>query len=40
MGTINKDSETNILTQNNRNGLVYTRSELQNNNKNITIPLI
>ena len=39
MGTINKDSETNIRTQHNRNGSVYTKSEIQNNNKNITIPL-
>ena len=39
MGTINKDSETNIRTQHNRNGSVYTKSEIQNNNKNITIHL-
>ena len=37
--TINKESETNIRTQHNRNGPVYKRSETKNNNKNNTIPL-
>ena len=36
--TTNTESEKTIRTQHNRNDPVYKRSEIQNNNKNDTIP--